>query len=158
MFSWVCFSAHDPRRVERGIGRNYFIKLGQQQSYQRDCAQWSCMRVWCEIIAKHYFYYYYYYYYLQQQQVRMGVGPTLVYTTTTICSYNNCVYRYHELLFFNQIIMIIINRRKLKRAFHTIGCRFEYRMRIIYCSRGTYYIIILCRYLELISIVTMLVW
>jgi len=84
-----------------------------------------------------------YYYWLQQQQVQMGVGPyTLVYTITILCSYNNCVDRYHELLFFNQIIMIIINRRKLKRAFHTISRRFEYRMRT-YCSRGTYYIIIL---------------
>lgn len=59
-----------------------------------------------------------------------GRGAIYSYTIT-ICSYNRCVDRYHELLFFNQIIMIIINRHKLKRAFHIISRRFEYRMRIL---------------------------
>jgi len=78
--------------------------------------------------------------------------------------YNNCsVDRYHELLFFNQILIIIINRRKSKRAFHTIGRRFEYlyRIRILHSVAASHIILSLInRYFELwsITIVTMLLY
>jgi hypothetical protein len=83
------------------------------------------------------------------QLVRMG-GRGAVHTRILLycmLAYNACVDRYHELLFFNQIFIIIINRRKLKRAFHTIGRRFEYRIRILHVA--PVHIILLNRYFEL---------
>lgn len=116
----------------------------------------TCIYTWCEIST---FLYMHYCYWLYNSRFGWAWGHTHSYIIT-ICSNNNCVDRYHELLFFNQIIMIIINRRKIKTRFPFNRLHIWISHTHIVAEVLVYYDIIIYRNLVLlpITILTMLPW
>lgn len=76
--SRICVGGFLPHTNRERVGRRYFIKLGQQQSYQRDCALWPYMYI--HMMRNKHFFIHALLLLALQQQVWMGVGPyTLVY-------------------------------------------------------------------------------